>query len=424
MGVILAFTVMVILVWKKVPLALSGVISAVVMCVFSGLDVLGTMKGEFMMGCADFIKSWFLLFLLCAIYAAAMDASGAAYSLGKWVSAKVGAKYAIWGVSLAAFILTYGGISCFVIVFAMYPIALVIFQEANISRRLIPAAIGAGAFLSPNTLIGSPAVCNLIPTEALGTTAMAAPMASILGSILMYVVANVYLIKIVKKDKKRGLGFVSTDKVKKIMEQNSVRETVNPLLATIPLIVIIVTLNVFKLDVLIAVLCGIIVACGIFWTRIDNKLDIFITGTQSGINSVMTVCPAVGLGSVAKITPFFTSVISGVVNLQGSPLVSWAIASGLLSFICSSGSGAEAILNNLLAPTYLEMGCNPDILHRITTFAILAAGNTPWNGTMCLTMAACDLNHKEAYPQLILTTGLGWLAGTVFCVGMGIMLYS
>lgn len=423
MGVIVAFALMVVLVWKKVPLALSGVVATVVMCLLSGLPLLDTMKGEFMVGVASFISSWFLLFLVCAIYASAMDASGAAYSLGKWVSTKVGAKFAIWGVSLAAFVLTYGGISCFVIVFAMYPIALVVFKEANISRRLIPAAIGAGAFLSPNTLIGSPAICNLIPMEALGTTPMAAPLVSVLGSIIMYVTANLYLIWVVKRDLKKGVGFVMTEKVEKTLRENEGRETVNPLLATLPLIIIIITLNILKWDVLIAVVCGIVATYALFWKRIDNKLQPLLIGTQSGINSVMTVSPAVGLGSVAKITPFFTSVINMVTNLQGSPLVSWALASGLLSFMCSSGSGAEALLNNLLAPTYLEMGCNPEILHRIASFAILAAGNTPWNGTMCLTMSACDLDHKSAYPQLILTTGVGWLLGTVFAVVMGIILY-
>lgn len=423
MGVIIAFVVMIVLVWKKVPLALSGVIAAVVLCLLSGLPLLETMKGPFMEGCANFIKSWFLLFLICAIYAAAMDASGAAYSLGKWVSSKVGAKYAIWGVSLAAFILTYGGISCFVIIFAMYPIALVVFQESNISRRLIPAAIGAGAFLSPNTLIGSPAVCNIIPTQALGTTATAAPLVSVTVSILMYVVANIYLIGVVKRDAKHGRGFVMNEKIQKVMDENKDRKTVSPLLAILPLAVIIITLNVLKFDVLIAMFCGTVVVFALFWKRIDSKLNVLISGTQSGITSVMTVCPAVGLGNIVKITPVFDGVIGWVTNMKGSPLISWAIASALLSFMCSSGSGAQAIMNDLLAPTYLGMGLNPEILHRINTVAILAAGNTPWNGTMCLTMSACDLSHREAYPQLILTTGVAWLIGTIFSVVMGIILY-
>ncbi len=423
MGVLIAFAVMVVLVWKKVPLALSGVIAAVVMCVLSGLPLLPTMKNEFMQSVAGFISSWFLLFLLCAIYAAAMDASGAAHSLGKWISSKLGARYAIWGVSLAAFVLTYGGISCFVIVFCMYPIALVIFQEANIGRRYIPAAIAAGAFLSPNTLIGSPAVCNLIPMEGLGTTPMAAPMVSIIGSIGLYVIANVYLLLMVRRDRKKGIGFVVTDKIQKIMNENMKRTTVSPLLAVIPLAVIIITLNVLKLDVLIAVLCGIVAAYALFWKRIDNKLETLVSGTQSGINSVMTVSPAVGLGGIAKLTPVFTSVVNWVTTMKGSPLTSWAIATAVLSFACSSGSAAQSMMNDMLASTYLGMGCDPEILHRITTFVILGTSSTPWNGTYCLTMTACDLTHKEAYPVLFLTTFIPCVIGSIFAVVMGILFY-
>lgn len=422
MGVIIAFAVMVILVWKKVPLALSGVIAGVVMCVLSGLPVLETMTGDFMAGTVGFVKSWFLLFLFCSIYAAAMDASGAAYSLGKAIANKVGAKYAIWGVSLAAFVMTYGGISCFVIVFAMYPIALVVFKEANISQRLIPAAIAAGAFTSPNTLIGSPAICNLIPAQGLGTTAMAAPLMSIVVSIAIFILPNLYLLWVVKRDRKRRIGFKDTERSKKVIDDNKDRPTVNAFLALLPLVAI-VGINMSGLNVLYAVLAGIVLAYGLFWKRIDNKLDTLVSGTQSGINAVMTVSPAVGLGSVVKLTNVFGSVVNFVTNMAGSPLVSWSIASAVLSFVCSSGSAAQTMMNDLLVPTYLSMGCNPEVLHRVSSVAILAASATPWNGTMCVTMGACDLSHKEAYPQLILTYIAAWLPGTILAIVMGILFY-
>lgn len=423
MGVIIAFAVMIVLVWKKVPLAMAAVVAGIVMCLLSGMGLLETMTGPFMEGAAGFIKSWFLLFLFCAIYAAAMDAAGAAYSLGKWISGKVGSKFAIWGVSLAALVMTYGGISCFVIVFAMYPIALIIFREAKISRRLIPATIAAGAFTAPNTLIGSPAICNIIPTYSLGTTPMAAPVVSIVASVIMYIIANVWLIYLTKRDSKKGIFFEETEKIRTIIAENENRETVSPLLSVIPLVAIIVSLNVFKLNVLIAVFCGIVAAFVLFWKRIDDKLGVFVTATQSGINSVMTVSPAVGLGNIAKATSFFSTVVNWVTSMNGAPLVSWAIANAVLSFVCSSGSAAQTLANDLLSPTYLAMGCNPEILHRISSFGILAASATPWNGTICVTMGACDLTHKEAYPALISMYVISNLVGVVIAIVMGMLLY-
>lgn len=422
MGVILAFIVMIILVWRKVPLALAGVISGVVMCVLTGLPVLETMTGDFMAGTVGFVKSWFLLFLFCSIYAAAMDASGAAYSLGKAIAGKVGAKYAIWGVSLAAFLMTYGGISCFVIVFAMYPIALVVFKEANISQRLIPAAICAGAFTSPNTLIGSPAICNLIPAQALGTDAMAAPLMSVVVSVAIYIVPNIYLLWVVSRDRKRGIGFVDNARSRKVIDDNKDRPTVNAFLAFLPLVAI-VAINMSGLNVLYAMLAGIALAYALFWKRINNKLETLISGTQSGINAVMTVSPAVGLGAIVKLTPFFTTVVGAVTGMSGSPLISWAIANIVLSFVCSSGSAAQTMANELLADTYLAMGCNPAVLHRISSVAVLAPSATPWNGTMCVTMGACDQSHKDSYLHLIMTYVVAWLTGTVIAIAMGILIY-
>lgn len=414
---------MIILVYKKIPLALAAVVAAVVLCLFSGLDYLAVMKGEFMVGATNFVKLYFLLFLLSAIYGSAMETSGAAYSLGKWLAKLLGAKWAIWGVSFAAFVLTYGGISCFVIVFAMYPIALVLFKEANLSRKLIPAAIAAGAFLAPNTLIGSPAVVNIIPVEPLGTSPTAAPMASIIVSLFMFLAANAYLIMRNKSNQKRGIGFVLTEKARKLLDENENRETINPFLAAIPLIVIIVTLNILKLDVLISVACGIFSAYVLFWKRINSKIETLIAGTQSGINSVMSVAPVVGLGTAVTLTVAFGLVVDFALSLEGSPLISWAAASMIIAAITSSGSGAQAIILSTLGDTYLALGINPEILHRILTCAILGIGNTPWNGTICVTMAACDCSHRDSYLDVFLTTLLPSVLGTILLIGLGIMFY-
>lgn len=423
MGVIIAFALMVFMVYKKSPMPLAAVVAAIVMCLLSGLNVVETMTGAFMEGTASFIKSNLLLFFFSAIYAAVMDASGAAHSLGKWLAKSIGSKLAIWGVSFAALVLTYGGISCFVIVFAMYPIALVLYKEANISHKLIPATIGAGAFLAPNTLLGSPALCNLIPAQHLGTDPMAAPVVSIVASLVMYLTANIYLVLRNKSNQKKGIGFVPTERIQKTIDENEARTTVNAGLAVLPLVAIIVTLNVLKWNVLVAVCTGTLVAFILFWNRIDNKFGVLINGSQSGISSVMNTAPVVGLGNVAKLTNFFNSVVGFATGMQGSPLVSWTIAAAIVGFITSSGSGAQAIIGGTLAPTYLAMGVNAEILHRILSCAILGPANTPWNGTMCLTMAACDCSHKDSYLDLLLTTLIGTVCGLVVMIVMGGIIY-
>lgn len=56
-----------------------------------------------------------------------------------------------------------------VVVFTLYPIALVLFKEGNVSKRLFPAALFAGcASFTMVGLPGSPQIQNIMPTEVLG----------------------------------------------------------------------------------------------------------------------------------------------------------------------------------------------------------------------------------------------------------------
>ena len=52
----------------------------------------------------------------------------------------------ILAIVLMSAIMTYSGVSVFVVVFTVYPFAANLFQEANIPKRLIPGTIALGAF--------------------------------------------------------------------------------------------------------------------------------------------------------------------------------------------------------------------------------------------------------------------------------------
>lgn len=423
MGVLIAFALLVILIYKKVPIIVAAPVSAAVMALLSGLPVLGTLTGGYMDAMVEFIKSYFILFLVCAVFGRIMDVSGAAYSIGKWLGLRLGARFAIWGVSIAAFVLTYGGVSCFVLVFAIYPIALVLFKEANISRKLIPGAIAAGAFTAPNILWGSPGLCNVIPTTYLGTTVKAAPLVSVVCSIFFYLISNYYLIYESKKMAKRGEAFVPTEKITKLLEESAKKKAISPVVAIIPILVIIITLNGFNLDVNLAMLCGVLAGYILFWRNITDKLDTLVVGSQNAISSIMNTSTAVGIGGVAKITSTFNYLINWVSNFGGSPMISWAVAVTVISGACGSGSGGVALACSTLADKYLAMGVDPEILHRIASCACIVLDSLPWNGVMITTMQACDLTHKEAYKHLFMITVVLAFVNLCLCVGLGLILY-
>ena len=78
-----------------------------------------------------FLITYFPLFLLGALFGKLMNDSGSAYSIARFIVERVGAKHAVLAVVTACGILAYGGVTVFVVVFAIWPIARELFQEAG-----------------------------------------------------------------------------------------------------------------------------------------------------------------------------------------------------------------------------------------------------------------------------------------------------
>lgn len=134
----------------------------------------------------NFIISFFPLFFLGAIFGKLMDDSGSAWSIAHWVIAKLGGDKAILAVALCCAVLTYGGVSLFVVAFAIYPIAAALFRDADIRKRLIPGALALDAFtFTMSALSGKPAIQNAIPMPFFGTTAFAAAGLGIVAAAIM-----------------------------------------------------------------------------------------------------------------------------------------------------------------------------------------------------------------------------------------------
>lgn len=157
-------------------------------------NVLPFYSGVFMPKMVNFIKDYFLVFLLGAIFGKVVEMSGIAESIARTIVRWIGAKKAILTVVLLGAILTYSGVSLFVAVFAIYPFANQLFRQANIPKRLIPGTIALGAFtFTMDALPGTPQIQNVIPTTFFGTNIYAAPFLGIIGAIFVLCMGLAYL---------------------------------------------------------------------------------------------------------------------------------------------------------------------------------------------------------------------------------------
>lgn len=180
LGIFLGLVVLMVLAYRGWSILWIAPISAGIVALTGGLDLLEAYKGTYMEGFVGFAKLWFPVFMLGAIFGKMMEDTGMAKSVAIALSKLMGKERAILGVLISSAVLTYGGVSLFVVVFAVYPLAIGLFREANISRKLIPGTVALGAFTFTMTAVpGSPQIQNLIPMEYFPTTPTAAPIMGI-----------------------------------------------------------------------------------------------------------------------------------------------------------------------------------------------------------------------------------------------------
>lgn len=193
-GILVSLILLITLAYRGVTIVLAAPISALVALLFSGAPILANYTEVFMPALANFIGQYFPMFLTGAIFGRLMTMAGYARDIAQTITRWLGPKRAILATVLTTALLTYGGISVFVVVFVMFPLARELFRQADIPRRLIPGAIALGALTFTMTAIpGSPQVQNIIPGQAFQTNTFAAPGLGILGGTLIFLLGMVWL---------------------------------------------------------------------------------------------------------------------------------------------------------------------------------------------------------------------------------------
>lgn len=405
LGIILGLLLLMILAFRGWSIVWIAPICALVVAIFGGLDLLLAYTKTYMGGFVGFTKSWFPAFLLGAIFGKLMEVTGAAQSVAQFLVKVIGAKRAILAVVVGCAILTYGGISLFVVVFAMYPIALAIFREANITRKLIPGSIALGAFTFTMTAVpGTPQIQNLIPMEYFKTTPMAAPIMGSVAAAVMLIVGYLYLIWKQRKWEAKGEFFTEPDDAN-IIEIDS-ENLPSPIISFIPLIAVIITLNVFKWNIVPALLSGIILTMIFNISKKEKFIEAINGGASGSIGSIVNTSAAVGFGTVVQTVPGFATLTGLMMRIQGSPLISEAIAVTVLAGATGSASGGMGIALEALGSQYVQIatqtGISPEAFHRVAALASGGLDTLPHNGAVLTLLSVTGLTHKDSYSDIFI----------------------
>ena len=196
--------------WSVIIVApILAILAVLITAVSTGeAHLLATYTEGFMASMGAYVKSYFPIFLLGAIFGKLMDASGSANSIAYFITNKLGKGRELWAVVLSCAVITYGGVSLFVAAFAIYPIGAALFRASNLPKRLLPPAIALGAFTFTMTALpGSPQIQNAIPMKFFGTTAFAAPVLGVIAAAIMLFGGMFWLTLQMRKAVAKGEGY-------------------------------------------------------------------------------------------------------------------------------------------------------------------------------------------------------------------------
>lgn len=422
-GIFLGLGLLIMLAYKGHSIIWVAPVCAILVAVFGGLNILSTYLGDYMKGVADYIISWFPAFFLGAIYGKIMDLTGSARSLANKLVSLIGPKFAVLAVVLPCLLMTYGGISLFVVVFVIYPMGYAIYREADLPRTLLPGAIAFGAFgITMTAVPGTPQIQNIIPTAYYGTTAAAAPLMCVFAIILIGVPGYLYLEWRVRQARKKGLHFTEDPKYTAAEDDGKNLPKWHWLCGLLPLIVVVIMLNVLpnilknagiaeltsSEAIVIALAGGILTVCLMNLSRAKILVPAINHGANGSLTAILNTACAVGFGSVIKVVPGFTLLKNAMLNMPGSILFSEAVAVNVLAGATGSASGGMSIALEALAPQYLEkaaaIGLNPEYLHRVASLASGGLDTLPHNGAVLTLLAVSNCTHKESYWDVCVTS--------------------
>ncbi|MFD1039618.1 GntP family permease [Virgibacillus byunsanensis] len=401
-GIILGLIVLMALAYLGWSIIWVAPIAAGVVALTGGLDLLDAYKDTYMGGFVSFAKDWFPVFMLGAVFGKLMEDTGMARSVAVALTKIIGTNRAILGVLVSAAVLTYGGVSLFVVVFAVYPLALSLFREANISRRLIPATVALGAFTFTMTALpGTPQIQNLIPMDYFGTSATAAPIMGIVAAIIMAGGGYFYLRWREKKLTNNGEVFTEP-KDKNVVEQDG--STPSFILSLLPLLAVLITLNIFGWDIVLALISGIVLIMLLNLSKFKGFVGAINKGAVGSVTAIVNTSAAVGFGTVVKVVPGFERLTELLMGVKGNPLISEAVAVNVLAGATGSASGGMGIALEALGSKYYEIamdtGVSTEAFHRVASLSSGGLDALPHNGAVLTLLTITGMSHKDSYKDI------------------------
>lgn len=439
--ILIALLFLIFVAYKGYSVILFAPIAALIAVVLTDpYLVLPVHANVFMDRMVNFIKLFFPVFILSAVFGKLTETSGMAASIAQGIVKIFGAGNAIPAIVIIGGVLTYGGVSLFVAAFTLYPFAAGLFKSADIPKRLIPATIALGAFtFTMDAFPGSPQIQNIIPTTAFNTTTWAAPWLGLFGGLFLLITGLAYLHWCKRKAFLRNEGYGNNH----TNEPESFDHALLPrvFISLIPLVLVTVCNKVFATliahrysnpfsfsmfglegasdinlspfiavwGVCCALVIGILSIVALRFRQVTKNIKMEINISIGGaMLATMNTASEYGFGAVIALLPGFKQIEKGMSSAIDNVLINEAVAVTTLAGITGSASGGMSIALASMKDNFItramEQGVPNELLHRVASMASGGMDTLPHNSAVLTLLVITGLTHKQSYGNIFMLT--------------------
>ncbi|MCX7553503.1 GntP family permease [Marinicella sp. S1101] len=449
-GILLSLGLLMFLAYRGISVIILAPVLAMLAVVLAGEggQMLGIYTQVFMTKMGGFAIKYFPIFLLGAIFGKLMEDSGCAKVIAKSIISSLGIKHAALAIVLACGLLTYGGVSAFVVAFAVYPLGAALFREANLPKRFIPATIALGAFTFTMTCLpGTSQIHNIIPVSYFGTDMYAAPIIGITAGMAMMLGGLSWINFRINQSHAEGYG---EDHNNEPIVSNDY-DLPALWIALVPILVVVtanfllqkivipawdtaylgsdkfgnIEINNVKSiwSMIVALLLAVISVIALNWKKFHDVNGTMTKGAMGSMLPTFNTASEVGYGGTIASLGAFLIVKQAVINISPeNPLISEVVAVNVLAGITGSASGGLTIALEALGSTYAQMAqqfdINPEWMHRLASMASGGFDSLPHNGAVITLLTICGLSHKQSYKDIFMVSLVIPVVVTAFTVGV------
>ena len=421
LGIVAAVAIFIFMSMKRFSVYMSAIAATIVLTVFSQMNPYSILNESFMAGMSGFMRSYFILFLVSALFGRVMDETGSARSIALTLArltkrSKSGQKL-LTVMILCVFytIMSYVGISGFVIAFTLLYIARDLFKEIDMPLWLYP--YGSAGIFPAYALGGSLSTVNIVATQGFGVTLTAGFGLSVIAFVVYYIVLIVLVQLDIRKAAKREEGFLpSGGPLLTLQNQKAARpdeELPGFFKAFFPLLVPTIVITVFELDAVLALVIATVLCLLLNMKSIKSLPTTLTEGLGNGVLPIINVSCANGFARVIQSTAGFAIIVALIEPLPGL-LPSMIMMSGM-TFCVGSMTAFLGSFMEILHQWMLPLGISPELCARL----LCIAGFTfmmPHNAGVVNGVTLSKLDFRTGIWIYFKGTTIPGLCGLVVCV--------